>query len=115
MGVAAKTGMTFNAWMGMLSPDEAAAEALKWQARGFRSAKIKVGGRIEADRERVKAVRAAVGNGMALRIDANAGYDVATSIRLAHYMEPFNLQLFQQPAAAEDIEGLARAHHAAHG
>ena len=115
LGGAAKTRLTFNAWIGILSPDEAAAEALKWQARGFRSAKIKVGGNIEADRERVKAVRAAVGNGMALRIDANAGYDVATSIRLAHYMEPFNLQLFEQPVAAEDIEGLARVRREAGG
>src|SRR5881628_316583 len=45
---------------------------------------------------------------MALRIDANAGYDVETSIRLARYMEPFDLQLLEQPVAAHDIEGLAR-------
>ena len=115
LGGAAKTRLTFNAWIGILSPDEAAAEALKWYERGFRSAKIKVGGNIEADRDRVKAVRAAVGNGMALRIDANAGYDVETSIRLARYMEPFNLQLFEQPVAAQDIQGLARVRREAGG
>jgi muconate cycloisomerase len=115
LGGAAKTRLTFNAWIGILPPDEAAAEALKWYQRGFRSAKIKVGGNIEADRERVKAVRAAVGDGMALRIDANAGYDVETSIRLARSMEPFNLQLFEQPVAAGDIEGLARVRREAGG
>ena len=115
LGGAAKTRLTFNAWIGILPPDEAAAEALKWYQRGFRSAKIKVGGNIEADRERVKAVRAAVGDGMALRIDANAGYDVETSIRLARSMEPFNLQLFEQPVAAGDIDGLARVRREAGG
>ena len=108
LGGAVKTRLTFNAWIGILPPEEAAAEALKWHGRGFRSAKIKVGGNIDADRERVRAVRAAVGSGMALRIDANAGYDVETSIRLARYMEPFDLQLLEQPVAAHDIEGLAR-------
>ena len=43
-----------------LSPEKAAAETIAWQKRGFRSAKIKVGGGIEADRDRVKAVREAM-------------------------------------------------------
>src|SRR3954467_8886288 len=115
LGGALRHEFLFNAWIGIVPPHEAAAEASKWFDRGFRSAKIKVGGNVEADRERVKAVREAVGNEMALRIDANAGYDVETSIKLAHYMEPFNLQLFEQPVAAEDIEGLARVRREAGG
>src|SRR5207249_2168809 len=81
LGGAAKERLTFNAWIGIVPPDEAAAEAKKWVGRGFRSAKIKVGGGIEADRDRVKAVREAVGEAVALRIDANAGYDAETAIR----------------------------------
>ena len=73
LGGAVRDRVSFNAWIGILSPDEAAAEAKRWHDRGFRSAKIKVGGGIEADRDRVLAVRAAVGDGMQLRIDANAG------------------------------------------
>ena len=115
LGGAVKRDLRFNAWIGILPPDEAAAEARKWFERGFRSAKIKVGANVEADRERVKAVREAVGPGMALRIDANAGYDVETAIRLAHLMEPFELQLIEQPVAAEDIEGLARVRREAGG
>src|SRR4029077_16719628 len=87
LGGAVKERLTFNAWIGILSPHEAAAEARKWFDRGFRSAKIKVGGGIEADRDRVKAVRDAVGGAMALRIDANAGYDTDTAIHLARLVE----------------------------
>ena len=97
LGGAAKERLTFNAWIGIVPPDEAAAEAKKWVGRGFRSAKIKVGGGIEADRDRVKAVREAVGEAVALRIDANAGYDAETAIRLARLMQPLNLQLMEQP------------------
>src|SRR6267143_386249 len=67
LGGAVKERLTFNTWIGILSPEDAADEALKWFERGFRSAKIKVGGGIEADRDRVKAVREAVGGAMALR------------------------------------------------
>ena len=115
LGGAMKKDFLFNAWIGILTPDAAAAEAKKWFDRGFRSAKIKVGGNIEADRDRVKAVREAVGRDMDLRIDANAGYDVETSIKLAHLMQPFDLQLIEQPVAAEDIAGLARVRREAGG
>jgi L-alanine-DL-glutamate epimerase-like enolase superfamily enzyme len=108
LGGAEKERLLFNAWIGILPPDEAAAETLAWQKKGFRSAKIKVGGGIEADRDRVKAVREAVGPEFNIRIDANAGYDADTSIRLAKMVAPFALQLFEQPVPADDIAGMAR-------
>lgn len=108
LGGAVKDTLLFNAWIGILPPDEAARETLEWKKRGFRSCKIKVGGGIEADRDRVKAVREAVGPDFRIRIDANAGYDADTSIRLAKMVAPFGLQLFEQPVPADDIAGMAR-------
>src|SRR3989475_5121348 len=115
LGGAVKERLSFNAWIGILPPEEAAAEARKWFERGFRSAKIKVGGGIEADRDRVKAVREAVGSEMALRIDANAGYDADTAIRLARLVQSCDLQHFEQPVAARDLAGMARARREAGG
>ena len=84
LGGAVKDKLLFNAWIGILPPDEAAVkETMEWKKQGFRSAKIKVGGNIEADRDRIKAVREAVGPDFQIRIDANAGYDADTSIKLA--------------------------------
>jgi L-Ala-D/L-Glu epimerase len=108
LGGAVKDMLLFNAWIGVLPPDKAAAETFSWQKRGFGSAKIKVGGNIEADRDRVKAVREAVGPDFKLRIDANEGYDADTSIKLAHMVAPFDLQLFEQPVPADDIAGMVR-------
>jgi muconate cycloisomerase len=108
LGGAVKDRLQFNAWIGILPPEEAARETLGWKQKGFRSCKIKVGGNIEADRDRVAAVREAVGPDFQIRIDANAGYDPDTSIKLAKMVAPYRLQLFEQPAPADDIAGLAR-------
>src|SRR3970040_1351035 len=107
LGGAVKETLLFNAWIGILPPDEAAKETLGWKRKGFRSAKIKVGGSIEADRDRVKAVREAVGADFQIRIDANAGYDAATSIKLAKVVAPFTLQLFQEPGPDNAIAARA--------
>jgi L-alanine-DL-glutamate epimerase-like enolase superfamily enzyme len=98
----------FNAWIGILPPDEAAKETRAWQDKGFRSCKIKVGGNIDADRDRVKAVREAVGPAFNIRIDANAGYDADTSIKLSRLVAPFKLQLYEQPVPFDDLAGMAR-------
>jgi len=108
LGGAVVDRLTFNAWIGIVTPDAAATEARKWFERGFRSAKIKVGGGIEADRDRVKAVREAVGSEIKLRADANAGYSVEQAIALGRLLEPWNLQLLEQPVAADDLAGMAR-------
>jgi muconate cycloisomerase len=108
LGGAVQDHVQFNAWIGMLPPDEAAAEAVRWLKAGFRSTKIKVGSGIEADRDRIEAVRAAVGNAMKLRIDANCQYDADTSLKLCRLIKPFDLQLFEQPVAKDDLAGMAR-------
>ena len=108
LGGAVKDRLLFNAWIGILTPEQAAKETLEWQRKGYRSCKIKVGGNIEADRDRVKAVREAVGPEFNIRIDANAGYDADTSIKLAKMVAPYKLQLFEQPVPDHDIAGMAR-------
>lgn len=112
LGGAVVSSVRFNAWIGILGPDEAAAEARKWFDRGFRSAKVKVGGGIQADRDRLMAIREAVGPTMALRADANAGYSVEESIALGRLMEPMNMQLFEQPVADQDLAGMAKVRQA---
>jgi L-Ala-D/L-Glu epimerase len=108
LGGAVKERVYFNAWIGILPPDQAAQETLKWKVQGFRSAKVKVGGDIHADRDRIAAIREAVGPEFQLRIDANAGYDADTSIELARMVAPHKLQLFEQPVPDDDLAGMAR-------
>lgn len=108
LGGAAGTDVQFNGWIGELPPDEAAAEARRWLKAGFRSAKIKVGSGVEADHDRVAAVRDAVGSAMKLRMDANMQYDADTSLKLCRLVKKYDMQLFEQPAHLRDLAGMAR-------
>ena len=108
LGGAVQQSVQFNGWIGELPPDEAAAEGLRWQKAGFRSAKIKVGSGVEKDASRIAAVREAVGNAMKLRIDANMQYDADTSLRLCRLVRQYDLQLFEQPVPQHDLAGMAR-------
>jgi len=104
--------ISLNGWIGILPPDEAAREALDWLELGFGSAKVKVGSGIEQDRDRVKAVREAVGEKMALRVDANEAYTVDDAICLGRALYPFDVSLFEQPVSRHDLAGLARVRKA---
>jgi L-Ala-D/L-Glu epimerase len=108
LGGAVQERVEFNGWIGMLAPEEAAAEAKRWLNAGFRSSKIKVGSGVEADHDRIEAVRGAVGSAMKLRIDANCQYDADTSLRLCRMIKQFDLQLFEQPVPQKDLAGMAR-------
>ena len=108
LGGAVQERVEFNGWIGMLPPEEAAAEGLRWLKAGFRSAKIKVGSGVEADHDRIAAVRTAVGSAMKLRIDANTQYDADTSLRLCRLIRQYDLQLFEQPTPKNDLAGMAR-------
>jgi L-alanine-DL-glutamate epimerase-like enolase superfamily enzyme len=108
LGGAVEDRLLFNGWIGELPPDEAAAEARRWLVAGFLSTKIKVGSGVEQDRDRVEAVRDAVGGSMKLRMDANQQYDTAGALDLAKAVKQFDIQLFEQPTPKDDLEGLAR-------
>lgn len=107
LGGAVLEELEFNAWVGILPPEEAGRRAAEAQASGFRSAKVKIGGDPDADVHRVKAVREAVGPGFRIRVDANEGYGAPAAIQLAHALAPFDVELFEQPVPAADLEGLA--------
>ena len=105
LGGAVRESLSLNAWIGLVAPEQAADEALGWRARGFHSAKIKVGGDLETDVRRVRAVRDAVGADFRIRVDGNTSYDTPGAIRLAEGLAPLGLELLEQPVP--DIAGLA--------
>jgi muconate cycloisomerase len=108
LGGQVKDVVTLNAWIGTVSPGQAAAEARAWCERGFRTAKIKIAGATDVGIERVAAVRAAVGDRMALRVDFNESLSVDEALRFIPRLEPYALTLVEQPIPRDDIDGLAR-------
>jgi L-alanine-DL-glutamate epimerase-like enolase superfamily enzyme len=108
LGGAVRHQLLFNGWIGEVSPQIAAEEARRWRDAGFESVKIKVGGGVATDAERVVAVNEAVGGALKLRMDANQQYDARTALELCHELRSVDMQLFEQPVPAEDLEGLRK-------
>lgn len=91
------------------SIDELAEEAAGFVAQGFRAMKLRLGMPDPADDvARVRAVREAVGPGIALMADANQSLTEAQAIRLGRRLEAFGLTWFEEPLPAWDLDGLAR-------
>ena len=93
--------------VGIMTPDAMAKEAATQSAAGFLAIKIKVGETVEADIDRVAAVRAAIGESMSLRVDANDHYVAADAIRLVRAIERYRPEHIEQPVARHDMLGLA--------
>jgi muconate cycloisomerase len=107
LGGRVREEISLNAWIGTLPPDDAAREAVTWLERGFVSAKIKVSGASPEGHDRVAAVRAAVGDRMALRVDFNESLQREEAIAVIRRLEPYDLVLCEQPISRDDIPGLA--------
>lgn len=92
-----------------LSTDELVAGALESKSRGLRGVKLKVGKpSIIDDRDRLLAVREAIGSDMHIMVDANQSMTSAEAIRRAAAFEQVDLFWFEEPLPADDVSGHAR-------
>jgi L-alanine-DL-glutamate epimerase-like enolase superfamily enzyme len=93
---------------------EVAADAEAWAADGFTTFKLKLGAesaktrtesgfsRTRGDVEQVRAVREAVGPEARIRVDVNAAWDLETAKRRLGELEPFEIELAEQPVETLD-------------
>ncbi len=94
--------------------DKASADAAVEVARGARCVKLKVGGEpdLAAFIGRIRAVRAAVGDDVELRLDANGSWSVADAIERLDALLPYRIAYVEQPVASvADLAALRRAVH----
>lgn len=95
-----------NATVGDGSVEKTADAARKAIAEGFGTVKCKVGARpVEEDVARVRAVREAIGNGPALRLDANGGWNREAAEHALDELAGFGIEYVEQPLPADDIVG----------
>ncbi len=90
------------------SPEKMAELARGWVARGFRALKVKVGKNLDEDVRALEAIGRAAPQAR-LRVDANAGYTARQAIELARACERMGIavECWEQPCAADDLDGLA--------
>lgn len=103
------------------SPDEVAAQAERWAEDGFTTFKLKLGAETVkrpleddflrsrgGDVEQVRAVRQALGAEARIRVDVNEAWDLETAKATLAELEPFGIELAEQPVAGlEAMAGLA--------
>lgn len=95
--------------VGAVEPDVAAERAQRMVERGWQAIKVKVGRHPhpQADVDRLRAVREAIGPQIWLSVDANGGYTVDQAIWAAARFEQANVVLFEQPTRRGDHTAMA--------
>ncbi len=101
-----RTEVPVNALVPAVDAATAAQLATAAAAAGMTTVKVKVGGGSpDDDADRVAAVRAALGPGGRIRLDANGAWDVDTAVTVLDRLARYDLELVEQPVA--DLADLA--------
>jgi o-succinylbenzoate synthase len=81
-------------------PAAVVSAAERWAADGFSTFKLKLG--TGDDAAQVRAVREALGPRARIRVDANGAWDLATARRVLTEIEPYEIELAEQPVATPE-------------
>jgi L-alanine-DL-glutamate epimerase-like enolase superfamily enzyme len=97
--------------LGDYDRDQLVAAARHFAAAGHDRLKMvvatKKGTQPGEDARRVEAVRAAIGDGIELMVDANHGFDFVSAADLCRRIEPLDIKWFEEPIRSNDVRQLA--------
>jgi L-alanine-DL-glutamate epimerase-like enolase superfamily enzyme len=89
-------------------PDGVAADGRRGAEQGFRTFYLKVGADdLRDDVERVAALRDGAGGGAHIRVDANEAWSSAAAIRAVTELQPYELELVEQPVYGRNLAEMA--------
>ncbi|MDY6818332.1 MAG: mandelate racemase/muconate lactonizing enzyme family protein [Halobacteriales archaeon] len=89
------------------TPEELVDSAAWLAEKGFAAMKIGAGFGVEADRERIRTIAAALPEDFGLAIDANTSYEFADALAVAETASDHDLEWFEEPISHTDIDGQA--------
>lgn len=94
----------------IVNPDEARRRAADAADRGYEHLKVKTGGSVSDDVDRLFAVADGAPQA-SIKVDANQGWTVSETIRFAEATSDHGiaLELIEQPVHRDDVAGLAKA------
>jgi muconate cycloisomerase len=93
--------------LGMLNRDQAREEARRGLELGFTWLKVKVGGELDSDLERVAAVRKELPEDGHLGVDANGGWSRIDALRAIDRLAALDVQFIEQPVSRKYPQALA--------
>jgi L-alanine-DL-glutamate epimerase-like enolase superfamily enzyme len=87
--------------------DVMAQKAKEIAGEGFKVVKVKLGESPEADIERMRTIRQAVGPDIRIRTDANQGWTPNEAVRALRGLDPYKIEFCEQPVLYSDWEGMS--------
>lgn len=106
LGGEVRSAVSVNATLADAAPSRLAEQAEVLVTSGFRCLKLKVGqAGIAVEAAKLAAIRKAVGDAVAIRLDVNAVWSVPQAIDAIAVLAPFGIDYVEQPVAG--IEALA--------
>jgi len=85
--------------------DALVEEAVGYKQAGFTGMKLKIGYGPATDERYVRAIREAIGDDIALMVDANHAYNASEAIRVARMLADYDVYWFEEPVVPEDLDG----------
>ncbi|MBO2010746.1 mandelate racemase/muconate lactonizing enzyme family protein [Hymenobacter negativus] len=90
-------------------PAKMQADAMRFQQEGFPAIKVKLGGTLEDDVARIRAIRDGIGLAHPLRVDANQGWQTAdNAIAVLQALGEFNIEHCEEPILRQHFMELSR-------
>lgn len=98
-----RTDMT----VGLSNPEKMASDAVGFVRQGFDTIKVKLGTNPADDHQRIRLVRQAIGEEVALRVDANQGWDEMTALKVLRELAGYRVDYCEQPTQRWNIPAMA--------
>lgn len=95
-----------------LSTEALVQEAMGFIGQGHRAIKVKAGAGPSEDRQRLRALREAGGEGLRIAADGNQQWSAKAAIRWAHAMQDLELAWLEEPVPAADLQAHAQVRQA---
>jgi len=107
MGGAAVDRVPLTSLIPLMDIDSMVDMAKAFKAAGMRTARIKLGRGIAEDIAIMEKMREALGDYARLRVDYNQAYIPSGAVRAIKAIEPFGIDMAEQPVRASDYLGMA--------
>lgn len=88
------------------SASQLRAHLKSWVTKDIRAVKMKVGSDPNADLDRVKTARKAIGSDVRLFVDANGAYSRKEALAKADEFADLDVSWFEEPVSSDDTDGL---------
>jgi muconate cycloisomerase len=107
MGGAMSGEIPLAGMVGLMSVDTMTGFAKDMVGSGIRTLRIKLGRDMDEDVKIIGAIRDTVGESVRLRVDYNQAYTPARAVQAIQAIEPFRIEVAEQPVGAGDYLGMA--------